>query len=147
MNPNGGGPGVTNPEPADQTTTAATAKQRDPHQGSASPGAAVGVVVHTLAALLGRLDPARLAAVVSLLPLEQLLAVRVGAEVALDRADHRLAGLLGADFPAGRWHRSHPLPEHTELQLARWPPTGDRDLWIRYGPAGPPPGSAPKKVA
>lgn len=144
MNPAGSGLGVAHPEPAEPPADTPTRAQ---HQGSAGHVAAVSVVVHTLAALLGRLDPARLAAVVSLLPVEQLIAVRVGADVALDRADHRLAELLGADFPGGRWHRRHPLPEHTELQLARWPPTGDRDLWIRYGPAGPPPGSAPKKVA
>ncbi len=25
-----------------------------------------------------------------------------------------------------------------ELLRRRYPPTGDRDLWVRYGPAGPP---------
>lgn len=27
---------------------------------------------------------------------------------------------------------------YSDLQRRRYPPTGDRDLWIRYGPAGPP---------
>lgn len=27
----------------------------------------------------------------------------------------------------------------TELNRRRYPPTGDRKLWVKYGPAGPPP--------
>ena len=27
----------------------------------------------------------------------------------------------------------------SELMRLRYPPTGDRELWVRYGPAGPPP--------
>jgi len=96
------------------------------------------VVPHRLAELLAQLDPARLAAVISLLPPEQLLAVRVGAEVALDRADHQLAELRGADYPGGRFHRQHPLIYRTVLQRRRFPPNGDRDEWIAYGPAGKP---------
>jgi hypothetical protein len=42
------------------------------------------------------------------------------------------------DYPGGRYHRTHPLGGPSELDLRRWPPTGDRDLWILYGPAGPP---------
>jgi hypothetical protein len=95
-------------------------------------------VLHRLAEQLGLLEPARLAAVISLLPVEQVLAVRVGAEVALDRADHQLAEMLGADYAGGRWHRQHPLPEITELQRRRWPPHGDRAEWIRFGPTGAP---------
>lgn len=95
-------------------------------------------VVHRLAALLVRLGPVRLAVAVSLLPVEQLVAVRIGADVALGRADGQLAELLRADYAGGRYHRNHPLPEFTELQRRRFPPTGDRDLWVRYGPAGPP---------
>lgn len=29
-----------------------------------------------------------------------------------------------------------------ELARRRFPPTGDRDLWVRYGPDGPPEGGA-----
>ncbi|MDT0353728.1 hypothetical protein [Pseudonocardia charpentierae] len=38
----------------------------------------------------------------------------------------------------GRWHRNHPLASVTELDMARFGPTGVPDLWVRYGPAGPP---------
>jgi hypothetical protein len=39
------------------------------------------------------------------------------------------------DYPGGRYHRNH---EYSALQPVRWPPTGDRATWVRYGPAGPP---------
>lgn len=42
------------------------------------------------------------------------------------------------DYVGGQFHRANELAEYTELQRHRWPPTGDRDLWIRYGPDGPP---------
>lgn len=100
-----------------------------------------------LAELLARLGPVRLAVVVSLLPVDQLLAVRVGAEVALLRADHQLDELLLADYPGGRYHRTHPLTYATELQRRRFPPNGDRDEWIRYGPDGPPLPDTLKKAA
>lgn len=91
-----------------------------------------------LAGLLGRLDPARLAVVVSLLPVEVLGAVRVGLDVALARADHDYAELIRADYPGGRYHRQHPLLYATALARRRFPPNGNRDEWIRYGPAGRP---------
>ena len=62
---------------------------------------------------------------------------------------HRLAVLLAAeqvaartpsladDWPGGRYHRPGPLLAYGELARRRYPPTGDRDLWVRYGPAGP----------
>jgi hypothetical protein len=37
------------------------------------------------------------------------------------------------DYPGGRYHRNHPLPKYTELQRLRYPPTGDRDEWVRNG--------------
>ena len=89
-----------------------------------------------LAALLGLLDPAQLAAVISLLPAEALLAVQLGVDVALDRADAQFAAWLREDAPGGRWHRLNPLPDHTALDEARYPPHGDRTEWITYGPAG-----------
>ena len=92
-----------------------------------------------LAGLLADLDPPRLAALVSMLPPDAVLAVRIGADVALDRADRQLAELLREDHGDGRYHREHPLPEYTRLQIDRWPPNGDRDEWIEYGPAGRPP--------
>lgn len=43
------------------------------------------------------------------------------------------------DFLGGRYHRPAALiPAFGELQRRRWPPTGDRDLWVKYGPDGPP---------
>lgn len=95
-------------------------------------------VLTQLAEQLGQMEPHRLAVVISLLPVEQMLAVRIGADIALERADHQLAELLRVDYADGRYHRTHPLPEFTELQRRRYPPTGDRDPWIRYGPTGPP---------
>lgn len=47
-------------------------------------------------------------------------------------------GVLSDDYTGGRFHRIHPLPEYAETLRRRWPPTGDRDLWVRYGPDGPP---------
>jgi hypothetical protein len=91
-----------------------------------------------LAEELAALRPELLAAALSLLPVELMVAVRCGAEVALARADHELAELIAQDFAGGKWHRQHPLPRVCEIDRLRWPPTGDRDLWVRYGPAGPP---------
>lgn len=48
------------------------------------------------------------------------------------------ASALGEDYADGKFHRPHELAEFSELQRRRWPPTGDRALWVRYGPAGPP---------
>lgn len=42
------------------------------------------------------------------------------------------------DYAGGRYHRPHLFPAISELQRRRYPPTGDRDLWIKYGPTGPP---------
>lgn len=53
-----------------------------------------------------------------------------------------LGDLLGVsraeDYAGGRFHRPTVLPVYTELQRRRYPPTGNRELWIRWGPAGPP---------
>jgi hypothetical protein len=42
------------------------------------------------------------------------------------------------DYFDGRFHRANALTERNELMFRRWPPTGNRELWIKYGPAGPP---------
>lgn len=42
------------------------------------------------------------------------------------------------DRPGGRYHRAPDLDAYGALARHRYPPTGNRDLWIRYGPAGPP---------
>jgi len=49
-----------------------------------------------------------------------------------------LDSFLGDDYLDGRYHGQHALPAITELQRRRYPPNGDRDEWIRYGPDGPP---------
>jgi hypothetical protein len=90
---------------------------------------------HRLAEQLARLDLVELAAVVSLLPVEMLLAVRVGLEVASARADAQLAARLAEDY-TGIWHREHPLTEVRQLDRRRFPPDGDRERWIRNGPPG-----------
>jgi hypothetical protein len=85
-----------------------------------------------LAAELAALGPVMLGAAVSLLPLEMLAAVQVGLDVGYLRA----GAPLDDDYPGGRWHRNHVLPEYTELQKRRYPPTGDRAAWVRSGPPG-----------
>lgn len=63
---------------------------------------------------------------------------------------HRVATVHAADqilatstrptrWHAGPYHRRVPLPAHAETARHRYPPTGDPELWVRYGPAGPPP--------
>lgn len=76
-----------------------------------------------LAALLGTLAPAH--------PLA--LAARAGLEVGALRA-----GTDRDNYIGGRWHRQHPMTEYSVLQMLRYPPTGCRDMWILYGPDGPP---------
>lgn len=80
------------------------------------------------------LDPVALAVALSLLdPVHPVaIAARAGLDVAAMRSG------WPQDYIGGRYHRPTRLPERTALQVARWPPTGDRELWIRYGPAGPP---------
>lgn len=60
----------------------------------------------------------------------------VAARLALEAKADRMHSY--DDYPGGRYHRIHDLPEHTDLQKARWGPTGDRDLWVQHGNAGPP---------
>jgi hypothetical protein len=38
------------------------------------------------------------------------------------------------------WGEQGRRPSHAELMRRRYPPTGDVQLWVRYGPAGPPEG-------
>ena len=66
---------------------------------------------------------------------ELVVAARLALEIGYARAS-RPWNL--EDFAGGRYHRSHEIAEHTELQKLRYPPTGSRDLWVKYGPAGPP---------
>lgn len=84
---------------------------------------------------LGTISPVELAVALSMLPAELVAAAKVGLEVAALRAD---TSLDLDDVLDGRWHRNNVLHPLTELMRRRWPPTGDRDLWIRYGPAEPP---------
>lgn len=83
------------------------------------------------------ISPVDLAVMLSLLPTTHILvtAARAGLDVGRLRED---APLCLDDYADGRFHRAHELAEYSELQRRRWPPTGDRELWIRYGPAGPP---------
>jgi hypothetical protein len=79
-------------------------------------------------------DAADLGLALSQLPHDHQLVV--AARLALEvRADRMLSG---DDYPGGRYHRLHDLPERTAVEQARYGPTGDRDLWVRFGPAGPP---------
>jgi hypothetical protein len=82
----------------------------------------------------GRVDPSDLGLTLARLPHDHELVV--AARLALETRADRLHSY--DDYPGGRFHRIHDLPEHTDLEKARWGPTGDRDLWVRYGPAGPP---------
>lgn len=40
------------------------------------------------------------------------------------------------DANYGRYHRANLVPAISELDRRRYPPSGDRDLWVRYGPDG-----------
>jgi hypothetical protein len=81
---------------------------------------------------------ARLAGAIARLPVEYLPLVIVAVEVAYRRADQEWRARAVEDYFGGRWHRQHALPAVREIDRRRYPPTGDRELWIRYGPAGPP---------
>lgn len=82
----------------------------------------------------GRVDPGDLGLALAQLPHDHdlVVAARLALEV---RAD---AMHSGDDYPGGRYHRIHEFTAHDDVQRHRWGPTGDRDLWIRYGPDGPP---------
>lgn len=73
-----------------------------------------------------------------------VVAARLGVELGALRAG---TPLCLDDYAAGNYHRPNHLAEYSELQKRRWPPTGDRDLWIRYGPAGPPSDELQKRRA
>lgn len=109
-----------------------TATRQDRYQGTQR-----GPV--ELAAELARLPAELLAAALSLLPAELLTAARLGVDIGHRRAGAVLDAAVAEDFIGGRWHRA-PVALHTftELQVCRWPPIGDRALWVQYGPAGPP---------
>jgi hypothetical protein len=90
-------------------------------------------------------SPVELGVMLSLLPAKHVLitAARLGLEV----AELRLGAALFENFVGGRYHRSHVLPEYNEIERLRYPPTGDRGLWIQYGPAGPPPAALRSEAA
>lgn len=62
-----------------------------------------------------------------------VLAVLLAAEQLVARLPHPNDDVIG-----GRYHRSADLDARGVLARHRYPPTGDRDLWIAYGPDGPP---------
>jgi hypothetical protein len=93
------------------------------------------------------LEPVELGLMLSKLPFDHALITwaRHGIEIAIGRAGAKLDDdiafvleRLTDDYAGGPYHRQNPMPEYSRLQMARYPPTGDRDLWVRYGPAGPP---------
>lgn len=66
---------------------------------------------------------------------ELVVAARLALEIGYARASRPFNI---EDFVDGRYHRAPEIAAYSELQKLRWPPTGDRDLWVQYGPAGPP---------
>lgn len=97
-------------------------------------GAAVDHDLDQAAALLGVL--------LSLLPSRHVLVVaaRAGLDVGDLRRAHRAVMVESSHAVSAAldWTRQAGEPSHLELQRRRWPPTGDRDLWVKYGPDGPP---------
>jgi hypothetical protein len=81
------------------------------------------------------IEPRRLAAALSLLPPGHVLlaAAMVGVQVAHERAAVALDDYYDL---ASQWHHSHLLPEFSQLQRLRYPPSGDRAEWVRNGPPG-----------
>lgn len=99
-----------------------------------------GVVdrVVRIARTFGPLPPLRSEAFLSAPTVVQLAVLLVLGEAWLT-GDGVLDTWLTDDFPGGRYHRPHHLiPAVGQLARVRYPPTGDRDMWIRYGPDGPP---------
>jgi hypothetical protein len=72
-------------------------------------------------------------------PIEVRQAVLVVAGSSYVFAEEVADSWLDDDYVGGRLHRHHQLPLITELQRKRYPPTGCRETWVRYGPDGPPP--------
>lgn len=85
-----------------------------------------------LSAELAKVRLELLAGALSLLPVELLLAARLGVEVGHLRAGR----LIDEDYAGGRWHRHNVLPAVSVLEKLRWPPDGDRAAWVRNGPPG-----------
>lgn len=85
----------------------------------------------------GRLPSLRSAEFVAA-PLEVRLAVLAVCGMSYVLADEVLGSWAGEDFVGGLWHRQTVLlPATTELRRRRYPPTGDRELWVRQGPDEP----------
>lgn len=85
---------------------------------------------------------AALGVLLSLLPYTHplLAAARLGLEAGDARRANRHAHVqdsqaIAAMIPRGWATRRVPS---ADVQHRRYPPTGDRDLWVRYGPSGPP---------
>lgn len=74
-----------------------------------------------------KVDPRDLGLALSQLPHDHELVV--AARLALEVRAERMPSY--EDYPGGRYHRIHELPEHTETDLRRYPPTGDRDEWVK----------------
>ena len=81
-----------------------------------------------------RVDPRDLGLALAQLPHDHDLVV--AARLALEARAERMPSY--DDYPGGRYHRIHDLSEYTAVEKARWGPTGNRYLWVQYGPAGPP---------
>lgn len=56
---------------------------------------------------------------------ELVVAARLALEIRADRMQS------AEDYPGGRYHRLHDLPERTALDKLRYPPNGDRDEWVK----------------
>lgn len=56
---------------------------------------------------------------------ELVVAARLALEIRAERMQS------AEDYPGGRYHRIHDLPEHTALEKLRYPPNGDRDEWVK----------------
>jgi hypothetical protein len=108
-----------------------------------NPANPAGIPTDALARLrtaLERVDPVLLA--VALVQVAEKRqhddALLVALALAVEAAHLRMPSPLD-DYLDGRFHRNGVLlPEYTDLQRRRYPPTGRRDIWIKYGPSGPP---------
>lgn len=80
-------------------------------------------------------NPVQLGAMLATLPPHHPLvtAARLGIEATYSRHQQHIDACL----PGGEWHINHTLLT-SPLLLKRYPPTGDRATWVKYGPAGPP---------
>ena len=93
-------------------------------------------------ALVELLDPVQLAAGLAQLPPDHLTVLLARAAV-----EHG-AGRSGASScPECAWREAMFRGGPADLLRRRYPPTGDRWMWVRYGPDGPPPVAADEAAA